>query len=79
VSGDRLKMDGLVRGRRAGIPETDRQAIIERERNSREQVSSELSPELAAILQAQGQPQKQEEQKPEVKVKRSTLFSDDDR
>ena len=78
VSGDRLKMDGLVRSRRAAVPETDRQAIIERERNSREQVSSELSPELAAILQAQA-PQKQEEQKPEVKVKRSTLFSDDDR
>ncbi|MDE6029425.1 MAG: hypothetical protein K2F90_03795 [Clostridiales bacterium] len=79
VSGDRLKMDGLVRGRRAAIPETDRQAIIERERNSREQVSSELSPELAALLQAQGKPQQAEEQKPEVKVKRSTLFSDDDR
>lgn len=74
----RIGMDRAIRGQRTSIRETDRQAIIERERNSREQASSELSPELAALLQAQEQPKKEEE-KPEVKVKRSTIFSDDDR
>ena len=74
----KIGMDRAIRGQRTVMPETDRQAIIERERNSREQTSSELSPELAALFQAQQQP-KQEEAQPEVKVKRSTLFSDDDR
>ena len=74
----KIGMDRTIRGQRMSIHETDRQAIIERERSSREQVASELSPELAALLQAKEQP-KTEEEKPEVKVKRSTIFSDDDR
>ncbi|MCH5155891.1 MAG: hypothetical protein J1F69_04720 [Clostridiales bacterium] len=76
VSKDRLKMDGLVRARRASLPETDRQAIIDRERNSREQVSSELSPELAAVLGAQNK--QPDAQQTELKAKRGTLVSDDD-
>lgn len=79
VSRGNLKLDGIVRGRRAALPETDRQAMIERERNSRQQISSELSPELAAVLQAQQQPQTEQQERTEAKVKRSTLFSDDDR
>lgn len=75
----RLSKDHAVRTDKLGIPETDRQSRIARAREKYAAESSELSPELAAILQGNKQPQDGEKEQPKVGERRSVAFSDDDR